>query len=70
MLEVQLCRRSRLGALIPIGRTTDPDVVRLVSETIKEELSVLRFEDELLDEVATVEREKLARHMASEGVRE
>ena len=66
MLEVQLCRRSPLGALVPIGRTTAPDIVRVVSEQIRRELTALHFDDALLDEVAGMEREKLARHMAAE----
>ena len=63
MLEVQLCRRSPQGAVIPIGRTTNRAVAEYVADAIRRELAGLRFDDPLLNDVAAIEREKLATHL-------
>ncbi|HOG48592.1 MAG TPA: hypothetical protein PLJ35_09860 [Anaerolineae bacterium] len=70
MLEVQLCRRSEQGALIPIGRSADPQLARLVAEHITKEMTRLRFGDSLLNEIAEGERRRLREHLAAEGVQQ
>ena len=70
MLEVQLCRRSAMGAVIPIARSDDPDLVRLVARRIVDGMQRLRFTDPTLNEVAEVERIKLRQHLAMEGTQD
>lgn len=68
MLEVQLCRRSEHGALIPIGRSADPALARMVARHIAKEMERLRFDDPLLDEIADGERRRLREHLKAEEV--
>lgn len=67
-MEIQLCRRSALGMVVPIARSDDPELVRLVARRIVDGMQRLRFTDPTLNEVAEVERVKLRQHLAMEGV--
>ena len=68
VLEVQLCRRSAMGAVIPIARSDDPDLVRVVARRIVSDMRRLHFTDPVLDQIGEVERDKLQRHLAMEGI--
>ncbi len=70
MLEVQLCRRSAHGALIPIGCSADPGLARVVAQHIVREMERLRFDDPLLNEIAESERRRLREHLGAEEAKQ
>lgn len=67
MLEVMLCRRSPLGTVVPIGRSSDPVLVRLAIGRIRQELMSARHKDPLVTELLDLERKRLVETLRSEG---
>jgi hypothetical protein len=68
MLEVQLCRRSQLGAVIPVARSDDPALVRVVAQELAGHFDRLHYADPLLDEVVRQERRRFRAYLKAEGI--
>lgn len=69
MLEVQLCRRSPNGVVIPLARDDSPVLVRSVARALLRKMETWRFSDEVLDALAKEERQAFVRTLEVEGIK-
>jgi len=67
MLEVQLCRRSKGGVVIPIARDHAPELVRMVVRYFYRQLEKRSFGDEVLNDTARLLHEAFVQAVEHEG---
>jgi hypothetical protein len=65
---VQLGYATRGGGLVPLAASRNPALARVVARHILGELSQVKFDDHVLDMLASQERDHLARVMGALGI--